>query len=287
MQEKGDKVTLNEYFDTFMRVFCADLRPRTKEEYWRLYRLHIVNTLGSSDMESVTPEEIQETINQAADHGSRSAEAVFVLLRAVFRRALRSRRIDWSPLEALDRPKHRQQPGRALTREDLEKARPWLLDELGLALAAYAGLRRGEIAGLRWSDVDLANHQIHISRCRQRIGVGEPKSASGCRSVPIDPEILPLIKAEYSLGGGYCLPYAPEYLSHRWADVQRVAGLSQHYRLHDLRHTYITRLAAAGVPPHILQYLAGHASLSTTSAIYTHITASDAQDSLATLYAAR
>ena len=70
---------------------------------------------------------------------------------------------------------------------------PEISEDLGLSLALFAGLRRAEITGLKWGDVDLPNDVLHIQRIRHRVGgqlvEAAPKSSAGVRDIPISPEL--------------------------------------------------------------------------------------------------
>ena len=262
------------------------MRPRTLEEYRRLHKNHISGSIGGAELGDLTPEMLQMMINcTAKEAGDRSASAVYTLVRAVLRRAVRSRLISWSPLDALDAPRVHSAPGEAMTEDDYQAALPWITDDLGLSLALFAGLRRAEIAGLTWDQIDLRGNQIHVKQTRQRVAgkilIGPTKSDAGCRDIPISSDLRAVIQDNYCISPrAWVLPYAPEYLSRHWVEVQNHLRLSRRYRLHDLRHTYITRLILAGVVPRVVQYLAGHAAISTTMRVYTHVSAEDARREL-------
>ena len=151
-----------------------------------------------------------------------------------------------------------------------------------MSLALFAGLRRAEITGLRWGDVDLVADVLHVRRIRHRVGgelvAAAPKSAAGVRDIPIAPELLPILRRFYRLTpSAYCVDVAPEALDRRWVRVQDGLSLSRRYRLHDLRHTYVTRAILSGINPRVVQYLAGHSSLELTLQVYSHITVEAAQ----------
>ncbi|MGN1021043.1 MAG: tyrosine-type recombinase/integrase [Aristaeellaceae bacterium] len=282
---------MTDWFAQYLELYKRGCKPRTLEEYRRLYAAHVAPVLGAVDVTDVTPEDIQRVLVSAQERsGARTAQAVHALLRALYRRAVRSRLVIWSPVDAVDRPQHTATPGIAMTEEDYRAALPWIMDDLGLSLALLAGLRRGEIAGLQWADVDLSRKLLTIKRTRQRVSgelvTGSTKSAAGARCVPISPELLPILRGAYRLAPqSWVCPCAPEAHDRRWQRMQReLLTLSQHYRLHDLRHTYVTRLLIAGAKPRIVQYVAGHSSLDITMRVYTHITPADAQRELSAVY---
>lgn len=275
-------MNFQDWFELYLSTYKRDIKPRTREEYVRQYRVYIAPIIGAKPLEAVTPEDCQAIINAAAAKGERISQAVFALLRATFRRAVRSRRLLWSPMDAVDRPKHRPEPGNALTESDYLAAAPEISDDLALSLALFAGLRRAEITGLRWGDVDLVADVLHVRRIRHRVGgelvAASPKSAAGIRDIPIAPELLPILRRFYRLTpSAYCVDVAPEALDRRWVRVQSGLALSRRYRLHDLRHTYVTRAILAGINPRVVQYLAGHSSLELTLQVYSHITVEAAQ----------
>lgn len=290
-------MTYAEWYTLYMQTYKRDLRPRTCDSYAQLSRLHILPTIGDAELEAITPEVLQLVLLAAADRsGPRTAQAVYALLRAVFRRAVRSRRLIWSPVDAVDRPNHTASPGIALTPEDYDAALPHVLADTALSLALLAGLRRGEICGLRWADIDLPGRCITVRRQLIRVnGIlqeSPPKSAAGVRTVPICAELLPILRKSYRLApSSFVVRCAPETISRRWRTIQqRDVALSRSYRLHDLRHTYVTRLLLAGAIPRVVQYVAGHSSIDVTLRTYAHVTPRDALleiDRVASLTAAR
>ena len=158
---------------------------------------------------------------------------------------------------------------------------------------ALSGLRRGEIAGLRWSDVDFDAGTITIARNRVQAGAGnvvenEPKTLSSCRTLPLDEGLVGVLKrasARYAqeklaLGAahadsGYVAvneagePYTPDTLTRMWHKLAEAAGVRP-IRLHDARHSCGTALHLRGVPLAVIAKWLGHADAATTARIYAH-----------------
>ena len=268
----------HEWFSQYMALYKTGLKPRTREEYERINRAYLAPILGALDVAAITPEDVQRCLIAAADRGgSRQAQAVFSLIHAVMRRACRSRLVPWSPVDALDKPEHTPEQGKQLTERDLDAALPFIRQDLALSLALFAGLRRGEICGLQWGDVDLAAGLLRIRRQRQRSGrevlVRVTKSGAGLRDVPIAPELRPILKHRFRLQpSGFVIPHAPEYPGNLWKDIQdHDVRLSQRYRLHDLRHHYGSDLILKGANIKAVSYLMGHSSVEITLKVYSHI----------------
>lgn len=175
-------------------------------------------------------------------------------------------------------------------------------------LAVMRGPRRGELAGLPWTEVDLAAGSVTISTQLTEVGweviEGDPKSDAGERNIPLDAESVRLLRARKArqnaerlrLGpawvdsgrvftGADGSPLRPSTLGDRFARLYVSAGLPP-IRLHDLRHTAATIMLAAGVDMKVVQETLGHSQMQTTSNIYTSVlpkTAQDAADATAAL----
>jgi integrase len=158
---------------------------------------------------------------------------------------------------------------------------------------ALSGLRRGEIAGLRWSDVDLGAGVITVMRNRVQAGAGnvvegDPKTLSSRRTLPLDDGLVSVLRrasARYAeerlaLGvahadSGYVAvneagePYTPDTLTRMWHKLAKAAGVRP-IRLHDARHSCGTALHLRGVPLAVIAKWLGHADASITARLYTH-----------------
>lgn len=282
-------MTYGEWYTQYLQLYKRKLAPKTRESYDQVTRLYILPSVAGADLREIAPEHVQSAINAAADHGGRQAQIVYAVMHAVMRRAYRSRLIEWNPVDAIDKPEHEQEQGKALTAADLGEAEPEILDDLALSLALCAGLRRGEICGLQWADVDLKTNTLHVRRQRCRAGgdliTKSPKSRAGIRDIPIDARLLPQLKAAYCLKpSAWVVDVMPEAITRRWSKMQKALHLSESYRLHDLRHTYGSRLVLDGVNLRVVQYLMGHSKIDVTMRVYSHCRASDAQKELRRVY---
>jgi integrase len=159
------------------------------------------------------------------------------------------------------------------------------------ALALY-GLRRGEIAGLRWANVDLKAKTVTIAENRvangKEIVSGTPKSKASNRTLPMPDDVVAVLKAarkrqseeRLAFGEGYGSgeyvasdetgqPYHPNLLTFRWGRM--LDGLKiKRVRLHDARHSCATLMHARHVPIATIAAWLGHASAAFTMAVYAH-----------------
>jgi integrase len=152
------------------------------------------------------------------------------------------------------------------------------------ATALYAGLRRGELAALRWEDVDLAEGVIHVRRSWDFTSgeAVEPKSRAGRRRVPIPvvlrDELVELRMDHERASRPHGLvfgetperPFRPSGVMRRGQAAWRAAGLEP-VGLHDARHTFASLMIAAGANAKALATYMGHASVTTTFDLYGHL----------------
>lgn len=283
-------MTYKQWYQEYLRLYKRKLAEKTQESYTRLNAL-ISPIIGTKELEAITPDDIQTAIISAEETaGCRQAQLVYTLLHAAFRRAVRSGHIRQSPVEAVDKPDHEGKQGRAIEGADWQLLAPIIRDSVAFALACFAGLRRGEVLGLRRGDIDLEAGLIRIERQRVRVRgqlvTAPPKSSAGVRIVPISPELAPILTkaVRYLLPAAYLVPISPETLGRQWNTAQKAAGIKAPYRFHDLRHTYATRLVLEGINLRVLQYVIGHADYQLTVSTYTHIGAAAAKIELSRVY---
>jgi integrase len=169
--------------------------------------------------------------------------------------------------------------------EDRLRAAWWLL--------LSRGLRRGEVSGLKWQNVDLGAGTIRVVETRVVVSAkptaSTPKTSAGRRSVPLDDRLVSELKAHWArqarerLAAGEAWedtdylfvdevghPYRPEMLSRKFTKLSADASLRP-IRLHDTRHTAASLMLAAGEAPKVVAELLGHSSPMITMNVYQHL----------------
>jgi integrase len=165
-------------------------------------------------------------------------------------------------------------------------------------LAATTGMRRGEILGLRWSDVDLDAGAISVRQirtvARYKVITVTPKTERGTRTIALDPQTVAALESyrvlqieerlrsgpQYLDTAGLVFtqpdgsPIHPERFSSWFKQHCRRSGLPL-IRLHDVRHSYVTALLAGGVPLKVVSQRVGHSSPMVTMTIYQHVLPGD------------
>ena len=161
--------------------------------------------------------------------------------------------------------------------------------------AVYTGLRRGELLGLRWCDVDLDLGVLSVVQTLHVLNGGElifrePKTRSSRRTVALSPSLAIMLRehkvkrgAEHLLATGKPLsptdlvfshadgsPYNPDSVGQRFRNIIKKLGL-QGTRLHDMRHAHATLMLRQGVHPKIVSERLGHSSVNITLDTYSHV----------------
>mgnify|MGYP001115609966 FL=1 len=212
------------------------------------------------------------------------------LLTNTLNAAERQEYITKNPMRAVSPPKKRQREAKFYTPEQLgvllAKAVGTRL-ELPMFICAYLGLRRGELCGLRWSDVDLEHKTITIENTRTQAGKKEiekgTKTASSTRTLYLPDTLCDMLKAakehQQACRATYKntvivmedgRPFRPNYLSELFGKFLADNDLPK-IVLHELRHTFASLSNQAGIPAYNIGKALGHSTPATTQKIYTHL----------------
>lgn len=212
------------------------------------------------------------------------------LLTNTLNAAERQEYITKNPMRAVSPPKKRQREAKFYTPEQLgvllAKAVGTRL-ELPMFICAYLGLRRGELCGLRWSDVDLEHHTITIENTRTQAGKKEiekgTKTASSTRTLYLPDTLCDMLKAakehQQACRATYKntvivmedgRPFRPNYLSELFGKFLADNDLPK-IVLHELRHTFASLSNQAGIPAYNIGKALDHSTPATTQKIYTHL----------------
>jgi integrase len=260
-------------------------KPSALRGYEEALRAKILPELGHLRLSAITRNSIQDLVDQLLAGGlAPSTVRNSVLpLRAIYRRLVSRSEVLINPTLGLDLPVRRARRDRvahpAEAKALLAALRPD--DRPVWATALYAGLRRGELQGLRWCDVDFEAGLIRVERSwDDKVGPIEPKSRAGRRRVPLAKplraHLAPLRlrsggdAAGLAFGGSEGRAFSSQTLSRRARAAWLEAGLAP-IGLHECRHTYAAYMIAAGVNAKALSTYMGHSSITVTLDRYGHL----------------
>ena len=159
---------------------------------------------------------------------------------------------------------------------------------LGILICLYSGLRIGEICALQWKDLDIATGEIRVTKTVQRIwlsdgkekaytlSVGQPKTASSHRNIPICKELMKIIRPlrkvmaeDYYVISNSAFPMEPRYYRDYFRKLMVKLGIPP-IRFHALRHSFATRCIESKCDYKTVSVILGHSSLATTMDLYVH-----------------
>lgn len=200
-------------------------------------------------------------------------------LRVIYRYAKRRGWCATSPCDAVHLPAGGSKRDRIASVHEASVLLGALEDprvRLTYALAFYTGLRRGELAALRWSDIDLEKRVLRVERGWDATAKEfvRPKSKAGARAVPIPRVLMPYLLAEDRTEGLVLGVTAVQPLNDSTIKKARRAWANEGLEpigLHECRHTYATLMIFAGVNIKALQHYMGHSSITVTLDRYGHL----------------
>jgi integrase len=305
--------TMAEYLDYWLENIARPaIRPTTYAKYEVFIRLYLRPGLGRYRLDRLSVSTVQSWLNSRMAAGDSIAKVHVMrrVLTAALTRAMReeliSRNVARLATLPPDRPARQQPWSAAEARSFLRAARRDQLYPAFVLLLAY-GLRRGEVLGLSWKDVDLDHGVIRIRQQLFRVGgrlrLGPVKTAAGRRDLPLLGIARDALIREASLrvlGANSHewtardlvfttrtgRPVEPRNLARSFRRIITSSGLRP-IRLHDLRHTTATLLKDLGVPPRDTMEVLGHSRIAVTMEIYTaadNISRREAIDKLNALF---
>lgn len=296
-------ITVEQWVDEYMKAYRANVNPLYKSNdavpYERLKR-----DLGTRALASIREIDLQASVNALAGMSFSTCDKYIQAVKRVFKKARKNRLIPEDPAEDLELPQYTKGTHRALTKDEIDLIlKYWQESPAGLwiMLMLFCGLRRGEMMALDWSAIDLPSRTITVRQTAVINGntaIVEPrtKTAAGLRVIPIPEPLYNALSSVPHRAGFVCLsahgkPLTESAVSRgldRFCNVvsrlmaDRPKNPSRtnkkdelpslfKFRTHDLRHTYCSLLYAAGVDVKTAAYLLGHADISVTMKIYTHL----------------
>ncbi len=294
---QAEKITLNDFIDKWLDEHAQPrIKAHTLYKYKNALKCHIRPVLGDFYVAKITPNDIRKLLTKMIKKRSpKTTNNILTMLKTIFKYARRWGYIRVSPTEDVD--KYR------VERKEMDFLKP---DEIQLLLkhcdepfrtllytATLTGMRKGELLGLQWGDIDWNSKTIFVRRTlkwKSRKDAKDddklwyfdtPKTRYSVRAITLSAklaEVLQLHRINAYVNEDDLIfynklgkPLDPDNLIKR--DFQpslRMAGLRQ-IRFHDLRHTFTSILIAAGENPKYIQTQLGHASIQTTMDRYGHL----------------
>ena len=246
-----------------------------------VYKNKFLDEYGNQYIKQITALDIESFLFRLVSEGfaTKTIKDQLSVIKMIFRYAIINRYIKDDVSFYVRPPKGaKSQKREALTNEQIEIINNSTECTFGLLayFLLYTGLRKGEALALRWKDVDMKNHIIHVSQSVYFVSnephIKEPKTQSGTRDVII-PDCLaeklhPQKATDYVFNKNGKL-IDKSFFTRQWEKYTEETGLN--ITAHQLRHTYATLLFEANIDEKDAQFLMGHSDIKVTQNIYTHI----------------
>lgn len=303
--EQATSMVVDAWFEYWIDVKKKTVRPNTVRNYTERYYKNIQNVIGKKLLTEVKPIHCQKIFTNMADEGYRTSTlyqtriTLFNMLEfAKENEIILSNPCKRSVKSDMGKPSQKKE---ALTidiqKKFLEQAKGRSYENQ-YRFILQTGLRTGELIGLKWEDVDFTNRVLKIQRSmeyRHSVGewrIGEPKSKSGYRTIPLTDEAIRILKAqkeknkkikvipiewnEYIFLSRKGEPVKNSTYDTMLFKICEKAEINK-FSMHILRHTFATRCIEGGMMPKTLQKILGHSNIGITMNLYVHITEDEKQ----------
>jgi integrase len=280
-------------FSEVAKEWLEHKKPNLRASTWSVYEGHTkhhFNEFKEMKTNCITTAKVEKYITNRQRQGMNisTIRKVLVSLNQIMAYAVRHRYIDYNPVRDAERPRGQggiEEPKiRILTHEEIKQFLKATKDrkyKTLFMLAIMSGARQGELIGLKWSDVDWKNNQIHIQRTFNNQAWYDTKTATSNRKIDLGPSMMAGLKrwrlackpCELNLifpnDAGGPLNHN-NMVSRHFNPALRKADLG-HVRFHDVRHTYASLLIEQGENIKYIQSQLGHSSPTVTLNVYAHL----------------
>ena len=304
----GPKQSVKQYLEKWLEeVHRPTIRYRTYKRYCEILNRYILPELGHVSLHKLTPQTLQDTYTRMEKKqvSASTIRKMHTLLHKALDKAVQWNLIARNPCESVSPPRLPRHEIVPLTEEQslrflsATKGQPF---EALFILALTTGMRRGELTGLKWQDIDFANGKLHVKRSVTRKPGGgfiesEPKTTKSRRTIVLIPVTVSALKRHRTLQKAaklkageawierdlvFCRPngdYLGEQVLVPFKRLLEAAGLPN-IRFHDLRHSTATLLLSIGIQPKVVQEILGHGDITVTMNIYSHVMPTMQQDAM-------
>ena len=296
------RMTLGEWMDKWLDEYMIfTVRESTLIGYRRLTDNQVKRFIGDKQLSSLTTADIQKFYNKIKKHGrvkpnrdgsyelaDSMVRGIHMMLHEALDVAVRERLIVKNPTNGTTIPKTNYAEKQILGDSQLDAFLEAIKHEEYWGNLFYVeimtGLRRGEVCGLKWSDIDFGANKLRVQRSvsvkKGGLNIGDTKTDNGVRTIIMPPSVAEVLQRRKQTAITEWVfpnflhpekPIHPEAAYRRLKVILKHAGLPL-IRFHDLRHTFATHAMQGGVDAKTLSGILGHTNASFTLDTYTHVT---------------
>jgi integrase len=299
------KITVGQFLDRWLEHIKPLVSPRTHERYDEIVTKNLKPLLGAVLLSKLRPMQISDAYAKALSSGRRDGKGglapstvryLHVILKSAMGQAVRWQMLARNPVDAVDPPKIERS---AMNTYDLAQTADLIDATRGtrmtttVMLAVLCGLRRGEIAALRWRNINLAAAQLAVTESAEQTRAGvrykQPKSGKG-RTVALSARVvnelrsrrvqqaqellvlgIPLTDDAFVVAQADGCPLQPRSITRQWLTLLSNNKTLPRIRFHDLRHAHATHMLSSGIHPKVASERLGHSKVGITMDLYSHV----------------
>lgn len=312
-----DSIKLDNWYEKWMNVYKYDsIRDNTKRAYNQVYQKHISPILGKYNIQDITQLQIRELLKKKKKEGLgyETRNKIKILLVDIFNKAMIDQFVNRNPAKGITVKRDEERDVQVLSLEDqiafFDCCKGTFYDNF-FNVALQTGMRIGELAALRWKDVDWKNNVIHVTRTlvyqkyedddKKTFHFEDPKTNTSTRDIPINKQCSIFLKKQFMqkkvietkaplvkkpdkqfqdllFTTKYNTPLNSQLVLDAIEKIVNEVNMTRDYTeelemfsCHCFRHTFATRCFEAGIKPKTVQKYLGHATLQMTMDLYTSV----------------
>lgn len=284
------KITLGDWLITYLSTYKHGIVKQTTYEYYFYLAKHL-DPLADFNLQTLTALEMQKFLKALLDQGlsANTVSKIYSFLKDIYAKAIQLDMVSKNILNAVQPPRVEKKQIEIFTHKEIELILENSKDSMYyplILLGVITGMRKGEILGLRWCDVDFSTNDVHIRQTLQVTQLGTlattPKTTSSVRKIKLTDDMIKVLHQLKATVKNIDIeqkklcfvtkndtPINRNNFDRAWRAILQKSNIT-YKKMHTLRHTHATELLAAGIPIVEVARRLGHSKISHTLELYGH-----------------